>query len=242
MLACSFRALGDVPMNRGPVDTDINAVLMSPDKRVQEASDILSRMYRTILRNNVLGWQKWNTLLTHHLDRSYGGVPVSIDKITNDRGNLRKALGALSMTWPTFCKGMDILNPQKATFKIILETHQGEVSEEIDILKPTEEGEVGALAILFRSLCEQTGRDYTNLSTEIDAYLNNPRYRVKTHGRQRGNDKGNLKRELVRDDITFDVLKKGLRALDPVVTHFIVTMTWTPTRVTTHPLRINTPV
>lgn len=229
-------------MNRGPIDTDISAVLMSPDKRVQEACDVLSRMYRTILRGNVPGWQKWNTLLTHHLDRVYGGVPVSIDKITNDRGNLRKALGAPTMTWPTFCKGIDILNPQRALFKVSLEMPEGLVVEEIDILKPVAEGDVGVLAYLFRSLCEQSGRDYTNLSSEIDAYLNNPKYRVKSQGRQKGNDKGNLKRELVRDEITFDVLLKGLRALNPAVTHFEVTLHWTESRKTVHPLRINTPV
>lgn len=228
-------------MSRGPIDTDITSVLVSPDKRVREASDVLSRMYRTILANRALGWQKWNTLLTHHLERSYGGVMMSIDKITNDRGNLRKALGAPAMTWPTFVKGIDIFNPEEAHFKIVLDYDDVSIGHEVNILEEGPEGAPGKLSQIFRSLCEQSGKDYRNLSSEIDAYLNNPRYRVKTHGRQRGNDKGNLKREVVRDDITFDVLKKGLKALNPNVTHFIVTLKWAPGRVSVHPLRINTP-
>lgn len=228
-------------MNRGPVDTDITAVLVSPDKRVREAGDVLSRMYRTILSNRAVGWQKWNTLLTHYLDRSYGNIPVSIDKITNDRGNLRKALGSSYMTWPTFCKGIEIFNPQKALFEVSLDMGGVLVKHEVDILFKDEEGSPGKLTQIFRTLCAKAGKDFRNLSQEIDAYLNNPKFRVKTQGRQRGNDKGNLKREVVRDEITWDVLLKGLRSLNPAVTHFKVTLEWSPGQTTEHALRINTP-
>lgn len=224
------------------LDTDINLVLLSPDKKIREASDVLSRMYRLILRDCVVSWQKWSTLLTLHLDRTYKGRLVSMDKITNDRNNLRKGLGAPWMSFETFVKGIDVLNPETAELNIWLEMGDGKaIGHVCDLKTITPENSNRELAKVFHGLCEALGKDPTNLSEDIDRYVNDPKRRAVFSGRQKGNDKGNLKRELSRDSMTFEVFKKGLRILNPVVTHFEITLKWTEDRVTRHHLKINSP-
>lgn len=229
-------------MTSTSLDTDINLVLLSPDKRIREAGDVLSRMYRTILRDNVVSWQKWSTLLTLHLDRSYEGRTVSMDKITNDRNNLRKGLGSPWMSFETFLKGIDILNPEEASFEVRLDMGGGtEVAVKCDLKEVKPQDSSAELAKMFDKLCSQLDKDPNDLGDEIEAYINDPSVRVMASGRQKGNDKGNLKRELSRKTMTFEVFKKGLRVLRPQVTHFETSLKWTAKRSTVHRLRINSP-
>ena len=224
------------------LDTDINLVLLSPDKRIREASDVLSRMYRTVLRDNVVSWQKWSTLLTLHLDRQYQGKVVSMDKITNDRNNLRKGLGSPWMSFETFIKGIDILMPEEAELEIKLDMGGGKfISVVSNIKEVTPISSSKELGRMFKSLCEQLGKRTSHLGDDIEDYITDTSLRLNTSGRQKGNDKGNLKRELSRDNMTFEVFKKGLRILKPQVTHFEVRIKWTAKRETVHQLRINSP-
>jgi len=102
-------------------------------------------------------------------------------------------------------------------------------------------GDVGKLSGLYQNLCAIMGKDVNHLEPEIEAYLCNSLVREDTKGRKKGNDKGNLRRELPGMQMTWDVFKKGLRVLAPNMTCISVELKWNRNRTTRHMLRIATP-
>lgn len=224
--------------------TDINSMLSAPDKRIREASGLLSRLYRVALMELSITPYRWNFLLGCYLDKISKEREVTHAEITNERNNLRKGLNEPDMTFPMFVRGAEVLAPVSARFGVILEFDDGKVvKSDVPMLEelPEEFKHLGKLSYLFRNICLALGKDVNNLNPEIDAYLSNELVRQTTQGRKRGNDKGNLRRELPGDNITWEVLKKGLRILAPVKTTIHVDFVWTRRRKTTHRLEIRTP-
>lgn len=228
--------------------TDINTLLASHDKRYKEASGILSRLYRIILMQRQITPYKWNMLLTNYLDHLTELHNLSQDKITNERNNLRKGLNDPDMTFGMLTRGLAILNPKAMEFEVELlfadesnpEQIERSVIECIDMLSE-DDIELGKLSSLYRKLLTALGKDVHNLDKEIDEYLSNDLLREDTRGRKRGNDKGNLRRELPGADITWEVFKKGLRVLAPTETIIRVKLGWGRAKPSVHELRIISP-
>lgn len=224
--------------NRG---NDIYTMLASPDKRIREAHGILSRMYRLILWELGITPYKWNLLLINYLDKLTVQHSLSQDRVTNERNNLRKGLSDPDMTFEMLTRGLSILDPREMTFKVELHyDDEVKVLSSIDMLSPNEEG-LGKLTRVYQNLCGILGKDVNHLETEIDAYLSNGLIREEVKGRKKGNDKGNLRRELPGDAMTWDVFKKGLRVLAPNTTYISVVLKWNRNKSTTHMLHIATP-
>lgn len=226
--------------NRG---NDIYAMLASPDKRINEASGLLSRLYRlTLVELGILPY-KWNLLLINYLDKIAEEQNLTQDRITNERNNLRKGLNDPDMTFEMLTRGVLLFNPKEMHFTVELKFNDGVTAwTDIDMLSSEESG-LGKLTIVFRKLCEILGKDFNKLEPEIDAYLSNDLLREEVKGRKKGNDKGNLRRELPGDNMTWDVFKKGLRVLAPTLSTTIgVKLKWTRSRTTHHALTIRSPV
>lgn len=223
---------------------DINGMLSAPDKRVKEASGLLSRLYRLALFELNITPFRWNFLLSCYLDRLAKEREMTHAMVTNERNNLRKQLNEDDMTWPMFTRGIALLDPKQCVFGVTLEfENEVTVSSQCNALDETvlaEQG-IGHLTRMFADLTKALGKDVNNLTTEIDAYLSNELVRQNTQGRKRGNDKGNLRRELPGDNITWEVFKKGLRVLAPIKTTIYLDFVWTKRRKTHHPLVIRTP-
>lgn len=220
---------------------DINVMLASHDKRIREASGILSRLYRLTLLELAVTPYRWNLLLTNYLDKLAEVQELSQDRITNERNNLRKGLNETDMTFSMLTRGLAILNPCKMTFKVELKFDNGvNVISSVDMLSPDQDN-LGKLSYLYRQLLCIMGKDVDNLEEEIDNYLSNTLVREEVKGRKRGNDKGNLRRELPGSNITWEVFKKGLRILAPTETVISLVLRWNRSKVTTHYLRIVTP-
>lgn len=224
--------------NRG---NDIYTMLASPDKRIREAHGILSRMYRLILWELGITPYKWNLLLINYLDKLTVQHSLTQDRVTNERNNLRKGLSDPDMTFEMLTRGLSVLDPREMTFKVELHyDDEVKVLSSIDMLSPNEEG-LGKLTRVYQNLCGILGKDVNHLETEIDAYLSNGLIREEVKGRKKGNDKGNLRRELPGDAMTWDVFKKGLRVLAPNTTYISVVLKWNRNKSTTHMLHIATP-
>lgn len=224
--------------NRG---NDIYTMLASPDKRIREAHGILSRMYRLILWELGITPYKWNLLLINYLDKLTVQHSLTQDRVTNERNNLRKGLSDPDMTFEMLTRGLSVLDPRAMTFKVELHyDDEVKVLSSIDMLSPNEEG-LGKLTRVYQNLCGILGKDVNHLETEIDAYLSNGLIREEVKGRKKGNDKGNLRRELPGDAMTWDVFKKGLRVLAPNTTYISVVLKWNRNKSTTHMLHIATP-
>lgn len=220
---------------------DINTMLASPDKRIREAHGILSRMYRLVLFELGITPYKWNLLLINYLDRLTEANNLSQDRVTNERNNLRKGLSDPDMTFEMLTRGLSVLSPIAMKFEIeLLYDNEVRVFSSVDMLSENE-GDLGKLSWLYQNLCSIMGKDVNKLEPDIDAYLSNELIRENTKGRKKGNDKGNLRRELPGKAITWDVFKKGLRVLAPSTTRISVRLKWNRNRETRHMLSISQP-
>lgn len=220
---------------------DINLILASADKRVRETSGLLSRLWRNMLIELGITGYKFNIFLANYLDKLSEGQSMSQDRITNERNNLRKGLADPDMTFDMFVRGLQLYAPREAHFEVeLIFDNEERILSKINVGDECEGG-LGKLSYLYRDLLTQLGKDVNSLEKEIDQYLSNPLLRENTGGRQRGNDKGNLRRELPGENITWEVFRKGLRILDQQETILRVYMRWNRSRVTQHILRIPTP-
>lgn len=225
---------------------DIQGMLSAHDKRVREATGLLSRLYRLALMELSITPYRWNFLLDKRLERFAKENEVTHDMISNERSNLRKGLNEPDMTYPMFCRGIDFLDAVETHFYVTLTWENAEgvlqtVHKSVPIGGGREKEDQGDLTYLYREVLAELGKDVDNLNPDIDRYLSNPLMRSEIKGKKRGNDKGNLRRELKVNDITFDVFKKGLRILFPSTTEIGVKFRWNSRKFTTHKLIIQTP-
>lgn len=244
--------------------TDANSVLAAHDKRIREASGLLSRLYRKVLAEIGMNVYKWGFLLTQYLEDLAKNQEMTFEMISNERNNLRKGVFSLDMTFDMFVRAISILAPREAVFGVILEYGQFEedharlgrttdkghieynarattVTASVDLMTPIGSDGKGKLSTLLANICTLLGKDVNNLNAEIDRYLSNPLLRAEVKGRKRGTEKGNLRRELPKDNITWDVFKKALRVLMPDNTTLFITLVWTRRSKSTIKLVIPTP-
>lgn len=71
-------------------------------------------------------------------------------------------------------------------------------------------------------------------STLMTQYLNDPQNGVPSEGKKRSSDRNNLNKELSRQDITWNVLFKGIKLLGAVRIKLDLTMTYPSGREWTH--------
>lgn len=236
-------------MRRTPANEPPIALMLSAaDKKIREAQGLLSRLYRLTLYDLNITPYKWTFLLNLYLDRLSQTREMTHDMVQNERNNLKKGLSDTDMTFDMFTRGIDFLDAKEARFGVILEFEPDSVAPRVEVSVNLFEcdygepaGNLGTLSWMYRQLLAPLGKDVTNLNAEIDAYLSNPLVRAELKGRKRGNDKGNLRRELPGEDMTWEVFKKGLRVLAPIKTEIYLELTHTRRRKTRHFLVINTP-
>lgn len=98
----------------------VNAMLTDPQKRVGEATGILSKLFRKILIELNVTPVKWNALMNAYLNDPRNRVPRDNRGRSSTRGNLNKELRKPAMTWANMEKAIRFLNPLKAEFTIKL--------------------------------------------------------------------------------------------------------------------------
>lgn len=94
-------------------------ILQDPDKKIDEARDVLSKAFRTILRESRFSVIDWNTNMPRYLTDTRNRIPQNGKDMSSARGNLSKELSRNTMTWNVFMKGLSFINPVSA--KITLE-------------------------------------------------------------------------------------------------------------------------
>ncbi len=84
----------------------------------------------------------------------------------------------------------------------------------------------GVLTVLWRQLLVIRGIDGWQWDKLMRAYLSDPRNGIQNNSRDRSSARGNLNKELKRDDMTWRVFLKALNFLGPVRVIFSVRITW----------------
>ena len=73
----------------------------------------------------------------------------------------------------------------------------------------------GALSRVFRQIMADIGMTHQYWGQLMKRYVEDPRNRVRQNSRDMSSARGNLAKELIRDDMTWAVFLKGMRFLNP---------------------------
>lgn len=98
-------------------------ILQDPDKKIDDARDVLSKAFRTLLRESRFSMIDWNNNMPRYLKDRRNCIPQNSKDMSSARGNLSKELSRDSMTWNVFMKGIAFMNPKsvKITFEVEFE-------------------------------------------------------------------------------------------------------------------------
>lgn len=98
------------------------------------SDSILAALYQRILIDLGIGTSKFTNSMEKFLSDPRNGYPQNIKERSSARGNLRKELFKVVMTWKVFCKGIRFLEITK--FKVSVELHHPDGRITIHSSKP----------------------------------------------------------------------------------------------------------
>lgn len=104
-------------------------LLVNPQRAVADAEDLLSRLWRIILRDIGNNPIKWNNWMERHLEDPRNKIANTSVARATVRGNINKELKDTQMTWKVFEKGISFLRPKKAEFLVRLTWDNGTTTE-----------------------------------------------------------------------------------------------------------------
>lgn len=93
-------------------------MLSAPDKRINEAEDDLTYLWRSILRSRRINEQGFNDGLNAWLTRNISAGNIEPSKRSSIRGNVIRALSETTMTWKTFQRGLSILRVEAVRLQV----------------------------------------------------------------------------------------------------------------------------
>ena len=96
----------------------------------------------------------------------------------------------------------------------------------------------GVLSRIFRKVLGDLNVTPAKWNSLMNAYLTNPRNRVPRNSRGRSSVRGNLNKELRKEDMTWSNFEKGIRFLNPVRASFVIKLEWRSGRTTVHEVQI----
>lgn len=100
-------------------------ILSDAEKKTNETTNGLARLYRGILYDLNVDWPRLNRDITRFLDRQQTEVERSSKEQTRERGNLVKELCGDALTWKNFVKGIQVLNPVSMEIQVTLKWRRG---------------------------------------------------------------------------------------------------------------------
>lgn len=99
------------------------------DRAIRSTEDLLSKLWRIILRDKNIESIAWNNLMEQYLNDPRLKIPFTSLARSSARGNLNKELRGTPMTWKVFEKGIGFLRPVKAEFVVRLRWADRTVTE-----------------------------------------------------------------------------------------------------------------
>jgi hypothetical protein len=100
------------------MNEDLSDMLTSSDKGASQATGVLSRLFRQILKDRNTSMQQWTNLMLRYLDDPNNNIPRNGKDRSSARGNLNKELKRKRMTWKVFRKAMKFLAPKWIRFEV----------------------------------------------------------------------------------------------------------------------------
>ena len=97
---------------------NIKDILSDSNKKITEAENILSRLFRTMLYDLSIGNRIFDNLVKRYLYDPNSGIKDDPTSRNNHRGNLMKELAAADMTWRVFMKALRVIGVEE--FEIVV--------------------------------------------------------------------------------------------------------------------------
>lgn len=99
---------------------ELNDMLSSPTKGVEEASGVLARLFRLILMDLNISHMGLNSLMIRWLEDPRNGIANNGKSRSSERGNMIKEMTRGDMTWKVFVKCIRFLAPIEMRFEVHL--------------------------------------------------------------------------------------------------------------------------
>lgn len=116
-------------------NNDANDFLSDRNKGVDEARNVLARMFRQMLRDLRIDHAIWHRKMMSYLSDSRRVVAPTSKERAYARGNLNKELRRPRMTWRTFSdKAIPFLNPLRIRFIIEADWPNGKTTRHMTTL------------------------------------------------------------------------------------------------------------
>ncbi len=180
-------------------------------------SSVLSSLFRRILNGEGLTLTRFNTMMDKYIMR--GMRDSSIKDASSKRGNLKNELLQDTMTWSVFIKGLHFLGINSFDVEIKLYVHNGDDSSHFEsaILNsksviPENKTADRLLARLFHKVLFERNYSLVEFSKLMDMYI--AKSSGPTNIRDVSSRKGNFKKELFKDKMSWNVFIKGITLLD----------------------------
>ena len=107
---------------------NLQHIIDKQDKAINESTNILARLFRTILRDLNIPYSSLVHSIDLYLDKQQLAVKRSTKEQTREKGNLVKELGNNSLTIKNFVKGLQVLNPVSVEFQVSLKWRRGQIT------------------------------------------------------------------------------------------------------------------
>ena len=104
---------------------DLQDILSKSDKQISKTTNALARLYRTVLKDHLVGYDQFSKSINGYLTREQTNAPRSKKDQSREKGNLVKELSQNSFTFKNFTKGLRVLNPITAELTITLKWRRG---------------------------------------------------------------------------------------------------------------------
>ena len=104
---------------------NLQEMLNDPNKKVGESTNILAKLFRTILYDLDVTHGQLHRNILNYLEKQQMSVQKSVKEQTREKGNLVKELASNSLTWRNFVKGLQVINPVSAEIRVTLRWKRG---------------------------------------------------------------------------------------------------------------------
>lgn len=219
----------------------VKELLSDPLKGLRRSQGVLCYLFRHVLLWRKVNQFSWNKRLNLYFEKEH-------NKKNPDKGNLNKALCQDDLTWGSFKKAIDFLNPISAVLKIELTWRSGLTSTYSIVIDPAEDesdpalntfdtnqSEVfvdqkkpaNTLARLFRRIVTSEGIDLTRWQGLFDEYAKNPINGIPQTRREMNTEISALQRSLLDPRMSWNTFRRGILVLNPVQEEYILSLRWT---------------
>lgn len=203
---------------------------------VSKATDVLARIWRSILRDLEVTPVEWDRRLKVYLDSPERGEKLTGSKRSNTKGNLNSELAADKLSWKVFCKGLRVLGSTQTTMELEL-SRMGEVTIHKFEGLAKEQDDGVKLSRIFKQIRYDLDVGPVLWIVLMNAYLKTPSLGLPPKGGERSTEKGNIEARLTAESMTMNIFFRGLTFLgvDELRVRFILGRDGVNT---THQLRV----